>query len=131
MNEVAPKFFDVDFGTAVIGYVLIFYGSTWAGLFALGQGILVDLFSVGPVGLFSLLYLAAFLSMLGDVDFSTFHSPKGQVILICTAVFLKELFLLLLLLVSPLRFRTVRHFSSCWGLPRCSRNSFAVFFPLP
>jgi len=36
MNEVAPKFFDVDFGTAVIGYVLIFYGSTWAGLFALG-----------------------------------------------------------------------------------------------
>jgi len=99
INEVAPKFFDVDLGTAVIGYVLIFYGSTWAGLFALGQGILVDLFSVGPVGLFSLLYLAAFLSMLGGCRFFDLHSPKGQVILICTAVCLKELFLLLLLLV--------------------------------
>jgi hypothetical protein len=99
LKEVAPKFLDIDLGTAIIGYLLISYGSAWAGLFALGQGILVDLFSAGPVGLFTLLYLAAFLSMLGGFRFFDLHSPKGQVILICLAVYLKELFLLLLLLV--------------------------------
>ena len=99
MKEVAPKFLDIDFGTALIGFILISYGSAWAGLFALGQGILVDLFSVGPVGLFSLLYLTAFLSMLGGCRIFDLDSPRGQVILISLAVYLKALFLLLLLLV--------------------------------
>ena len=99
MKGVAPRFMDIDFGTAIIGYVLISYGSGWAGLFALGQGILVDLFSVGPMGLFSLLYLTAFLSMLGGCRIFDLNSPKGQVILISIAVYLKALLLLLLLLI--------------------------------
>jgi hypothetical protein len=106
LKKVALEFFDLDFGTAIIGFVLISYGSTWAGLFALGQGILVDLFSVGPVGLFSLLYLAAFLTMLGGCRLFDLHSPKGQVILISTAVCLKGVLLLLFLLVFSFEVRS-------------------------
>jgi len=106
LKEVAPTFFDIDFGTAMIGYVLISYGSIWAGLFALGQGILVDLFSAGPMGLSTLLYLTAFLTMLGGCRFFDLHSPKGQVILISIAVYLKALLLFLLLLVFSFKIKS-------------------------
>jgi hypothetical protein len=99
MREVLPKFFDIDLGAAIIAYVMISYGSTWAGVFALGLGLAVDVFSAGPVGLFSLLYLAVFLSIHGGCRFFDLHSSKGQVILISMAVYLKALLLLLLLLI--------------------------------
>ena len=106
LKEVAPKFFDIDFGTAMIAYVLISYGSVWGGLFALGQGILVDLFSAGPMGLSTLLYLTAFLTMLGGCRFFDLHAPKGQVILISVAVCLKALLLFLLLLVFSFKIKS-------------------------
>jgi hypothetical protein len=106
LKRMAPEFFDLDFGTVIIGFVLISYGGTWAGLFALGQGILVDLFSVGPVGLFSFLYLVAFLSMLGGCRLFDLQSPKGQVILIFTAVCLKGVLLFLLLLAFSFEVRS-------------------------
>jgi hypothetical protein len=106
LKEAAPEFFDLDFGTAIIGFVLISFGSTWAGLFALGQGVLVDLFSVGPVGLFSFLYLVVFLTMLGGCRFFDLHSPKGQIILISTAVYLKAVLLFLFLLVFSIEVRS-------------------------
>ncbi len=99
MKVVAPRFLDIDLGTAIIGFVLISYRSTWAGLFALGQGIVVDLFSAGPVGLYIFLYLTVFLSMVGGCRFFDLHTPKGQVILIFVTVYLKGLLLLLLFLI--------------------------------
>ena len=98
MREVAPKFSDIDLGTAMIVYVMIYYGSTWAGVFALGQGIVMDVFSAGPLGLFSLLYLTVFLSIHGGCRLFDIYSSKGQILLISLTVYLKSLLLLLLLL---------------------------------
>lgn len=128
MKEVVPKFFDIDFGTAMIGYILISYGSTWAGVFALGQGILVDLFSVGPVGLFSLLYLTVFLSILGGCRFFDLHSPRGQVILISVAVYLKALFLLLLLLVFSFEIPSSSAFLILFGASAVLTGILSPFF---
>jgi hypothetical protein len=97
MNRIAPKPFDVDLGTAMIAYVMISFGSAWAGVFALGQGIIVDLFSAGPLGLFPLLYLIVFLSIQWGGRFFDIHSSRGQMILVCIAVSLKSSALFLLL----------------------------------
>lgn len=99
MNRVMPKPFDVDVGIAMIAYVMISFGSTWAGVFAVGQGIMMDLFSAGPLGLFPLLYLAAFLAIEWGCRFFDLHSSRGQVLLVCIAVCLKSSILLLLLSV--------------------------------
>jgi cell shape-determining protein MreD len=97
MNKITPKPFDVDLGTAMIAYVLISFGSTWAGVFALCQGIITDLFSAGPLGLFPLLYLIVFLSIQWGCRFFDLHSSSGVAILVCIAVCLKSSILLLLL----------------------------------
>jgi hypothetical protein len=99
MSSIAPKPFDVDLGIAMIAYVMISFGSTWAGVFALGQGIIMDLFSAGPFGLFPLLYLIVFLSMQWGCRFFDLHSSSGQVILVGIAECLKSSVLLLLLRV--------------------------------
>jgi hypothetical protein len=99
LNRIAPKPFDMDLGTTMIAYVMISFGSSWAGVFALGQGIIVDLFSAGPLGLSPLLYLSVFLSIQWGCRFFDIHSPKGQMILVCIAVSLKSSILLLLLSV--------------------------------
>jgi hypothetical protein len=99
MNRVMPKPFDVDVGIAMIAYVMISFGSTWAGVFAVGQGMMMDLFSAGPLGLFPLLYLAAFLAIEWGCRFFDLHSSRGQVLLVCIAVCLKSSILLLLLSV--------------------------------
>jgi cell shape-determining protein MreD len=97
INRITPKPFDVDLGAAMIAYVMISFGSTWAGVFALGQGIIMDLFSAGPLGLFPLLYLIVFLSIQWGCRFFDLHSSSGQAILVCIAVCLKSSILLLLL----------------------------------
>jgi hypothetical protein len=99
MHRVMPKPFDVDVGIAMIAYVMISFGSAWAGVFAVGQGIMMDLFSAGPLGLFPLLYLAAFLAIEWGCRFFELHSSRGQVILVGIAACLKSSILLLLLSV--------------------------------
>jgi hypothetical protein len=99
MHRVMPRPFDVDVGIAMIAYVMIAFGSTWAGVFAVGQGIVMDLFSAGPLGLFPLLYLATFLALEWGCRFFDLHSPRGQIILVCIAFCLKSSILLLLLSV--------------------------------
>jgi hypothetical protein len=128
MKEVVPKFFDIDLSTVIIGYMLISYGSTWAGLFALGQGILVDLFSVGPVGLFSLLYLAVFLCLMGGCRFFDLHSPRGQIILISVAVYLKALFFLLLLIVFSFEITSLSSHLILFGASAALTGILSPFF---
>lgn len=88
------RFFALDLVTVMVAYLLIYYGTAGAVVFAIGQGFLIDTFSSGLLGLFTLLYLITFLSIkLGSIFFDL-YSLRGQIFLISIAVFLKEIFLI-------------------------------------
>ncbi|MCJ7595099.1 MAG: hypothetical protein MUO52_10060 [Desulfobacterales bacterium] len=97
MNHFMPHLFDVDLVTVIMAYLLIRQGSGWTAIFALVQGMAVDIFSAGVVGLFTFLYLVTFLSLVLGGRFFDLLSLKGQIILISLAVFLKQILLLGLL----------------------------------
>jgi len=91
MSHIMFKFFNVDLVIILIVYLLISYGEMGAGIFAFGQGLLIDIFSGGLLGLFTLLYLIIFLGMkLGSSSFNLL-AVRGQIFIISLAVLLKEI----------------------------------------
>ena len=94
INQGLIRFFAIDVPTVIIAYFLINYGTTWAVVFAIGQGFLIDIFSSGLIGLFSMLYLITFLSIKIGSSFFDLDSLRGRISLIAIAVFLKEIFLI-------------------------------------
>jgi rod shape-determining protein MreD len=95
--------FEPDLVTILVAYLLVSYRETGAGIFAFCQGFLVDIFTAGPLGLFSLLYLAVFLGIhLVGSRFFDLHSPRGQFVIISLAVLLKEVLFGVFLYVSSL-----------------------------
>ena len=88
------RFFAADLLTVIIAYLLINYGTGWAIIFAIGQGFLIDIFSSGLFGLFTLLYLITFLSIKVGSSFFDLDTLRGRIFLISIAVFLKEIFLI-------------------------------------
>ena len=97
MNTVMPSFLDLDLVAIILSYLLIHQGRGGACAFAFVQGMLIDLFSAGIVGLFSLLYLALFLSIDLGRGFFDLFSVRGQIILISLGVFLKQVLFVVLL----------------------------------
>lgn len=88
---ILPGYFDVDLVVVSVAYLVTWHGDSWAGAFALAMGLLIDVLSAAPLGLFSVIYLGLFLGIrLGDalVDL---HSVKGQVIVVSIAVLIKKL----------------------------------------
>lgn len=88
---ILPGYFDVDLVVILVAYLVTWHGDSWSGAFALGMGLLIDILSSAPLGLFSVIYLGLFLGIrLGDalVDL---HSVKGQVIVVSLAVLIKKL----------------------------------------
>jgi len=81
-----------DLLTILIVYLFLYYGRTPAVAFALGQGIIVDVFSVGFKGLFAFLYMIVCAGILLGCRFFNLRDPKGQIILITLAVLLKRSF---------------------------------------
>ncbi len=94
ISQGPTRFFAVDLVTVIIAYLLIYFGTAGAVIFALGQGFLIDTFSSGLLGLFTLLYLITFLSIKFGSNFFDLDSLRGQIFLIFIAVFLKEIFLI-------------------------------------
>lgn len=101
MSHIVLKFFNIDLVIVITVYLLFFYGEAGAGIFAFGQGLLIDIFSSGVLGLFALLYLIIFLCIkLGSYPFHLL-SVRGQIIIISLAVLLKGiLFITFLYLFS-------------------------------
>ena len=91
--------FDLDLLTIMTAYVFLFYGRTRACAYAFGQGFLIDLFSGGLHGLFTLLYLCVFACIYLTSRLVNLHYPRGQIILISLAVLLKEILLLMVLII--------------------------------
>lgn len=91
MNHTALGFIDVDLVTIVMAYLLVSHGQTGACIFAFGQGLLMDVFSAGLLGLFTLIYVAVFLGVSMGSRFFLLHSSRGLMILVTLAVLLKEI----------------------------------------
>ena len=97
MNLIGSDSFDLDFLTILIAYLFLFYRPVPVGWFAFGQGLLIDLFSGGLHGLFTLLYLGVLGGIHLGSRFFNPQGPKGQVLIITLAVLLKKALLLLVL----------------------------------
>ena len=88
-------FFNMDLVIVFIVYLFIFHGDTSACIFALGQGLLIDVFSGGILGLFTLVYVLFFIGVkFGSYPFHL-HSFEGQIIFISLASLMKEFLVLL------------------------------------
>jgi len=96
-NPWGLDFFDLDFLVILTAYLFLISGQIWAGVFALGQGFLIDIFSGGLQGLFSAAYLSMFFVILVGSRFFDLLNPKGQIIIVALSVFLKNAMLLVLL----------------------------------
>jgi rod shape-determining protein MreD len=99
MNLMGSNLVDLDLLTIIIAYLFLFYGKTATATFAFGQGILMDLFSGGLHGLFTLLYLGVYGGILLGYRFFDLQGPKGQMIIISLAVLLRELLFFIMLTV--------------------------------
>ena len=76
-----------------IAYVFFLFGSMAACIFALWQGIFIDLYSGGMHGLFTLLYLTVFGGISFGSRFFNLQSPKGQFVILIIAVAIKKILL--------------------------------------
>jgi len=103
INSRGPGFLDIDLVTIFICYLLVRHGSTAALIFAFVQGILIDVFSAGLLGLTALLYLICFFSVYLGCRFLDLLSPRGQLILVASAVFLRRIIFVLILEAFSLR----------------------------
>jgi rod shape-determining protein MreD len=99
MNLMGSNLVDLDLLTILIAYLFLFYGKTPTATFAFGQGVLMDLFSGGLHGLFTLLYLGVYGGILLGYRFFDLQGPKGQMVIISLAVLLRELVFFIMLTV--------------------------------
>lgn len=81
---------DPDLLIILIAYLFLIYGPISAGVFAFGQGLLVDLFSGGLPGLFAVVYLSVFGGIYFGCRFLNLEDLKGQVALVSLAFLLKK-----------------------------------------
>lgn len=94
INFFRIHFFDIDLVIIITTYLLLIDEETGAGVFALSQGLLIDIYSGDPLGLFTLLYLMLFLTIHIGSGFLDIRSVKGQAIIILLAVLLKGVLLI-------------------------------------
>ena len=95
-NPWGVDFFDLDFLTILTAYLFLSSGQLAAGSFALGQGILIDLFSAGIQGLFPSLYLGVFWGITIASRFFNLREARGQVIIVALAVLFKQVLKILI-----------------------------------
>ena len=95
------SFFDLDLLTILTAYLFLSFGRIQAGVFALGQGLLIDIFSGGVHGLFAFLYLNVFCAIYLGSLFFNLQTAKGQIMIVILAVSLKNIvFLTVISLIS-------------------------------
>ena len=79
-----------DLMTIFVAYIFLFYGGTAAGASAFGQGLLIDLFSGGVHGLFTMLYSCVFVTVSLASRSLNLNGTKGQIIIVSVAVLIKK-----------------------------------------
>lgn len=97
INPWSVGVFDIGLLTILIAYLFLSFGGTQALAFALGQGFLIDIFSGGLHGLFTALYLCVFGGIFLGSRFFNLQTPKGQIVIVSLAIFLKNSMLIVIL----------------------------------
>lgn len=103
MNKAGFDSLDIDLVSILIGCLLAMNGTVGAAVFAMGQGIFTDIFSVGWPGLFPLLYMIVFFTIQLGSRFFDLDSSRGLLILVFLAVFVKGLLFAALIYVLSSR----------------------------
>lgn len=103
MSLSGPGFFDPDLLTVLTAYIFLRYGKTGAGVFAAGQGFLVDIFSCGLHGIFTTVCLGALGAIYLGCRFFHLETPRGRAVTVFVAVIFKKILLLLLFLVFSMK----------------------------
>jgi len=99
MNTIGLDLFDIDLLIIITAYLYWFYGKTVSGSFALGQGLLIDIFSGGLHGLFTFIYFVVFLGICLGTRIFNLQGLKGQMLLIFLLVLLKKTMFFLVMTV--------------------------------
>ena len=99
MDHIIPRLIDVDLVIILSVYLFVFHGETSAGVFILGQGLVVDILSGGMFGLYIMLYLIVFVCVKLASRPLDLMSAGGLLASICMAVMLKEILLVVFLYV--------------------------------
>ncbi|MDZ7698977.1 MAG: hypothetical protein U5R49_19305 [Deltaproteobacteria bacterium] len=71
MGSGGMQVFDLNVLIILTAYLFLIYGATASCGFALGQGVLIDIFSGGLEGLFTSVYFGVFVSIYVSSLFST------------------------------------------------------------
>ena len=98
-NHAVLKLIDVDIVVVLIVYLLMFYGEMWVGIFAFGQGLIIDIFSGGMLGLFALLYLIVFFGIKIASRPLDIYTIVGQMAVICIAILLKNILMVIFIYI--------------------------------
>lgn len=91
MNLIGLYFFEVDPLIIVLAYLTAYYGETRAGIFAFSQGLVIDIFSTGLLGLFTFLYLMVLLSIFLGSRLFDLNFQRGQFLVISSAALVKQI----------------------------------------
>ena len=90
LNLIVAVPIDIDVVVIITVYLLAYGSETGAGIFALGQGMLTDIFTGGVWGFHAILYLTIFLLIkIISIPFDLFSVP-GQLTLVFIVVLIKE-----------------------------------------
>ncbi len=110
------ELFAPDLLTILTAYLFLSYGRTASGVFALSQGLFVDLFSGGIHGVFILLYLSVFCTVWFGSRFVDLQTAKGQVFIVLLAMLSKTVLFILMVLVVSQGVFAPRSFLGVWIL---------------
>jgi rod shape-determining protein MreD len=96
-NYAVLRSINLDIVIILIVYLLTLYGDIGVGIFAFCQGLIIDIFSGGMLGLFALLYLIIFFVIRIGSRPMDIYSAGGQMAVISAAVLLKNILMLIFL----------------------------------
>jgi len=97
LNHLTSINIDIDIAVIIIVYILAYRGEIGAGIFALGQGLLTDIFSGGMWGCYTILYLMIFLFIKFFSRPFDLFSTFGQIAVVFITVLIKDVLLIPLL----------------------------------
>ena len=102
LDHAILKSFDIDLVIVLIIFLMAFAGEDSAGIFAFGQGLIMDIFSGGVLGLFTLIYMVIFIGIKFASRPLDLTSTGGQIVIVSIAVLFKEFLMIALLYLFSL-----------------------------
>ena len=106
---------DLDLITLLMAYLIIRVGRNGVAFFAFGQGLLIDLFSGGEMGLFTTIYLLVFWGLYGGGLFFNLDNTRGRIVLVALSALLGKV-----MFAAALRVLTGISVGGLWAARACA-----------